>query len=641
MMRTRGLLYALLIGSCGGSATGPRGVTSSAQSSQASAQQLSPQITAEASCVQVAVIDSGADKGSLCATVALAKGMTIIDLTDTWTPTLFAPAAEGQVPSFRDRYLQLANERDEKDHPIEGEDALDELYGVVPALAIVRARLDDDQRHTCHAAIDPKPILALDKTLSQDNKQDVALADQARAFFATQLEREKTRRKLADTSALATDPLWKDKYERWQKLEAQHTALVAAEQHLRCEGWLIDKDTDGSFTWRTGNAIEMFQRRNFLLPTERLDPETRDAMQIPSRELDYRLALRVLRERVVEATGIIEDGTASTGPTPVLGRMLDPEAMRAARGHEDPMPNGAPDLVSPMTEAAAKQLGWTGPDEVRAFLAKHPAGGRVAVMLPPVPAYHAAHMELSAEIDRGDVFYDEQPPLFRRIVKHRPSMVLYVDDHGTKRPLVRWPTTIGGWADQRLADGSLVQRWKESDVGPRIWKDVIAGPTWLAPKTTPDRELVKNMWNGHWALKTEELGPGPHSAYGMVLIEHLQVFKLKDGTERLDDNGIGTHGSASVTSIVNGTSHGCHRLYNQLAVRLGDFLLRHRNHIVKGEQPEQYRRFVRHNDELFKAKIDTRGFAYELTPPVEVNVLKGNILSQRKVPPRALAPARP
>jgi len=639
MMRTRGLLYALLLGSCGGS-TGARGVTSSAQSSQASSQELRPQITAEGACVQVAVIDNGADRGQICSAIALAKGMTIIDLTDTWTPTLFAPT-DGQVPSFHDRYLQLANERDANNQPIEGEDALDELYGVVPALAIVKARLDDDQRHACHAAIDPKPILALDKTLSQDNKQDVALADQARVFFATQLDHEKTRRKLDDTSPLATDPQWKDRYAKWQKLAAQHDALVAAEEHLRCEGWLIDKDTDGSFTWRTGNAIEEFQRRNFLLPTERLDPETRDAMQIPSRELDFRLALRVLRERVVEATGIIEDGTASTGPQPVLGRMLDPEAMRSARGHEDPMENGAPDLVSPMTEAAAKQLGWTGPDEVRAFLAKHPAGARVAVMLPPVPAYHAAHMELSAQIDRGDVYYDEQPPPFRRIVKHRPSLVVYTEDHGTKRALVRWPTTIGGWADQRLADGSLVQRWKESDVGPRIWKDVIAGPTWLAPKSTPDRELVKNMWNGHWALKTEELGPGLHSAYGMVLIEHLQVFKLKDGSERLDDNGIGTHGSASVTSIVNGTSHGCHRLYNQLAVRLGDFLLRHRTHVVKGEQPEQYRRFVRHNDELFKAKIDTRGFAYELTPPVPVDVLPGNILSPRKVPPRALAAARP
>ena len=644
MMRSRAVLYALLIGGCGNAAN-PRGIASFSANSQASSQQLRSQIIADGSCIKVELIENGTDKGEVCASAAITRGLTIVDLGDTWTPTLFAPTIDGQLPSFHDRYLQLANERDQEDHPIEGEDALDELYGVVPALAIVRSRLADDQRHACHAAIDPAPILALDKTLSQDNKQDVALAEQSRVFFAAQLEKERVRRKLPDAaalaSALAADPAWKDRYARWQKLDAQHTALVAAEQHLRCEGWLIDKDTDGSFTWRTGNAIEMFQRRNFLLPTERLDPETRDAMQVPSKELDFRLALRILRERVVEATGIVEDGTASTGPQPVLGRMLDPEAMRAARGHEAPMENAAPDLVSATTEAAANQLGWTSPETVRAFLDKHPTGVRVAIALPAAPAYYAPHMELSAEIDRGDVFYDEQPPLFRRIVAHRPSLVLYVDDHGTKRALVRWPTTIGGWADQRMADGSLVQRWKESDVGPRVWRDIFAGPTWFAPKSTPDRELVKNLWNGHWALKNEEFGPGPHAAYGMVLIEHLQVIKLKDGSERLDDNGIGTHGSASVTSIVNGTSHGCHRLYNQLAVRLGDFLLRHRNHIVKGEQPEQYRRFVRHNDELFKAKIDTRGFAYELTPPIDVNVTKGNILSKRKVPPRESAPARP
>jgi hypothetical protein len=640
MMRGRAVLYALLIGGCGNSSN-PRGVAAFSASSQASSQQLRAQITADGSCVKVAVIDNGADKGELCASAAIARGLTIVDLSETWTPTLFAPTSDGQVPSFHDRYLQLANERDQADHPIEGEDALDELYGVVPALGIVRSRLADDTRHACHAAIDPAPILALDKTLSQDNKQDVAVAEQSRVFLAAQFEKERVRRKLPDATPLAADPVWKDRYARWQKLDAQHTALVTAEQHLRCEGWLIDKDTDGSFTWRTGNAIEMFQRRNFLLPTERLDPETRDAMQVPSKELDFRLALRILRERVVEATGIVEDGTASTGPQPVLGRMLDPEAMRSARGHEAPMENGAPDLVSAATEAAARQLGWTSPADVRTFLDKHPTGVRVAIALPQVPAYYAPHMELTAEIDRGDVFYDEQPPAFKRVVAHRPSIVLYVDDHGTKRPLVRWPTTIGGWADQRTPDGSLVQRWKESDVGPRVWRDIFAGPTWFAPKSTPDRELVKNMWNGHWALKNEEFGPGPHAAYGMVLIEHLQVIKLKDGTERLDDNGIGTHGSASVTSIVNGTSHGCHRLYNQLAVRLGDFLLRHRNHVVKGEQPEQYRRFVRHNDELFKAKIDTRGFAYELTPPINVNVTKGNILSKRKVPPRDSAPARP
>jgi hypothetical protein len=151
---------------------------------------------------------------------------------------------------------------------------------------------------------------------------------------------------------------------------------------------------------------------------------------------------------------------------------------------------------------------------------------------------------------------------------------------------------------------------------------------------------VRNLYNGRWALKTDLFGPGPRAAFGMMLLKHLQVVKLKDGTERLDDNGIGTHGSSSVTSIVSGTSHGCHRLYNQLAVRLGNFLLHHREHVVKGEEKVTYRRNVWHNG-AFKVEIDTRGFQYELTPPIAVNVKKGNILSKRKKPPRNSAPARP
>lgn len=564
-------------------------------------------------------MDAGREKGTLCASEAAARGLTIVDLTDTWTPTLFAPTGD-QVPSIRDKYLEIADEH------ANTEDSLAELYGVVPALSIVRSRLADDTRHACHAAIDPKPILGLERVYSQDDRETVA------AHNAWRETLDKQRAKLDN-----------DKLARLASLDAEHDGLTTAEQELRCEGWLIDKDVDGSFTWRTGNAIELFQRRNFLMPTERLDEDTRAALQLDSRELDFRLALRILRERVIDAAAIIEDGTASTGPTQILGRDLDPPAMRAARGHITPLPNGAPDLVGPSTEAAAKALGWTDPATTRAFLERHPAGLRVAVALPPPPAYYAPHMELSAEVDRGDIFYDETPPPFRRIVPHRPTLVLYVDDHGTRRALVRWPTTIGGWADQRLPDGTLVQRWKESDVGPRVWRDIFAGPTWLPPKSTPDKDLVKNLYNGHWALKSEILGPGPHAAYGMVLIEHLQRIKLKDGTERFDDNGIGTHGSASVTSIVNGTSHGCHRLYNQLAVRLGDFLLHHRNHEVRGEQilpkEDRFKRIVFHNDESFKAEVTSRGFLYELTPPVPVNVLKGHILSKRKVPPALSAPA--
>jgi len=246
------------------------------------------------------------------------------------------------------------------------------------------------------------------------------------------------------------------------------------------------------------------------------------------------------------------------------------------------------------------------------------------------------HMDLSAEIHRGDVWYDETP--IPRNIRTRPSMVLYVNDNGTKRPLVRWPSTIGGWSDVRTEGGFVLKRWKESDVGPRVWRNLFAAPTWLPPPTTPDKDLVINNYNGTWSLKKAIMGPGPHAAYGMVLLVHDNVVKNKNGTETYWDNGIGTHGSASVTSIVNGTSHGCHRLYNQLAVRLAVFLLAHRDHQVRGAIPVGYRRVVNYKG-THVAKVDTRGFLYEMTPPVPVNVLKGNIRSQRKIPPKNAAPA--
>jgi hypothetical protein len=630
---------SVVVGCAGSPTSGDRTVTIETKAStRASSQLVRPQITTQGECITAELFEEGVAKGEICVADAQARGLTIVDLTDTWTPTLFQPARDGQVPRFRERYLALAQERIEKTET--GIEALAELYGIVPAFAIVKARLGDDARHSCHAAIDAPKILLLDRTYSQDNANQVKASIYGHAWLGTQLEKERVKRKLDDVAALEADPTWHERYIRWKRLDELHEALLTAQAKLHCEGWLADKDVSGEFGWRMGDAVEHFQRRNFLMPTERLDEETRQAMQIDSRELDFRLALRVLRERVVESAGILEDGTAGSGPSPVLGRMLDPPAMRAARGHK-PLPNAAPDLVGAATEAAAKALGWTGPAEVRAFFDKLPAGARVAIALPALPAYYQPHMALSVEIDRGDVYYEDRPPSFKRMLPHRPTLVVYVDDAGTKRPLVRWPTTIGGWAEQRLPGGRIVQRWKESEVGPRIWQTLTAAPAWMPPRTTPDKDLVKNLYNGHWALKSDLLGPGPRSAYGMVLLEHLQVVKQKDGTERLDNNGIGTHGSASVTSIVNGTSHGCHRLYNQLAVRLGDFLLHHRDHVVKGEATVGYRRLVWHNNESFKAEIDSRGFQYELTPPIDVNVTKGTILSKRKIPPRASAPALP
>jgi lipoprotein-anchoring transpeptidase ErfK/SrfK len=637
-MRNWQLLTPILIGVAGCSNPSPHVTTKNSDlpQSRSSAQVkfVATERSTETTCPGAAMKVDGT---WVCPDEAKAQHLTIIDLGDAWTPKLLE--GEGDLrPVFHDQYLALAADRGPDGQPLDDQEELAELYGVVPSLSIVRARLNDDARHACNDAVESAAILALEKPYGQDHGDHIKMKQAARATYERMLEPERKKLNAATISDLANDPKVAATYAKWLPLHAMDAGLRAAQAHMVCEGFMDKQYADGSMTWRTGTAIELYQRRNFLMPSARLDPDTREAMQLDSREQDFRLALRILRERVADASGLIEDGTADGGPTPVLGRMLDPEPMRAARGGEAPLPNGAPDLISPAVESAAKQLGWTSPTEVKQFLARNPKGIRVALALPALPAYYSAHMDLSAEVDRGDVWYDDTP--IPRMIRHRPTITVSVNDNGVKRPLIRWPTTIGGWSDVSLPSGQVVQKWKESDVGPRVWRNVYAAPTWLPPAATPDRDLVKNTYGPKgWQVKTSIMGPGPHTAFGLVLMLHENEQQQPDGTMKYWDNGIGTHGSASVTSIVNGNSHGCHRLYNQLAVRLADFLLTHRNHEVKGQVPEYYRRQINYKGH-FLAKVDTRGFLYQMTPPVPVNVLKGNIKSARKSPPRNSAAAR-
>lgn len=577
----------------------------------------------------VSVITNGIEQAAVADEVVPA-GSTVVDLRDAWTPRLFAPAGDGSEPAFRATYLALAAERDGEGKPLPPRTALTELYGVVPSFAVVRERFAQLARHACHAGVDSRPIAKLTRPYGEEHAGLVKLQLAVRKKLGGILEAVRVQRQLLDYAPLATDRELGASYQRWKTADELYAGILAAQRHLVCEGYLADKDADGTYSWAMGNAVELYQRRQFLIPNARLDPETRAALATDSRELDFRLALRVLRERVIDATGLIEDGSAGTGPQAIAGRVLDPEAMHKPHGHDRPLPDAAPDLIGAATTAAMAQLGWRTPADAAAFLARHPGGMRVAIALPPVPAYHAAHMELVAEIDRGDVWYDEVPT--PRVAWRRPALVLFVKDGAKRRPLIRWPTTIGGWSEVRVG-GATVKRWKESDVGPRVWKDLYVAPTWLPPDATPDAELVTWLGKGRWDLKRSIMGPGPLSAFGMMLLPHLRPV-TSGGRTAYVDNGIGTHGSAVVTSLLNGTSHGCHRLYNQLAVRLGSFLLRHRDHAVKGQAPEHYRRVVRAGG-TFTAKIDTRGFLYELTPPVPVEVLPGTIRSERKVPPSA------
>ena len=66
--------------------------------------------------------------------------------------------------------------------------------------------------------------------------------------------------------------------------------------------------------------------------------DTRAVLLGDSREHDFRLLLRVLRERIVDATGLLEDGSAVGVQGQVQGRVLDspefqPLAVSADKAH--------------------------------------------------------------------------------------------------------------------------------------------------------------------------------------------------------------------------------------------------------------------------------------------------------------------
>ncbi len=143
-----------------------------------------------------------------------------------------------------------------------------------------------------------------------------------------------------------------------------------------------------------------------------------------------------------------------------------------------------------------------------------------------------------------------------------------------------------------------------------------------------------------WRINRDSFGPGFASAYGLVmLIHHVEVpARPAGGASRYVDRGIRTHGSASYPSILRGSSHGCHRLFNHLAVRLGGFLLAHRDHARRGPEFVRYERRFRTRGHAFVLRIASRGARTELTPPVAVRVLEGTVRGRVTSPPERLRP---
>jgi hypothetical protein len=146
----------------------------------------------------------------------------------------------------------------------------------------------------------------------------------------------------------------------------------------------------------------------------------------------------------------------------------------------------------------------------------------------------------------------------------------------------------------------------------------------------PTRKLLIKRGDT-WVPKTEIVGPGYRAGYGLVAIVHHQITGENErGEKQLMDLLIRTHGTPAYRSVKRGESAGCHRLHNYLALRLGGFLVKHRENVRDGLVHEDYVRKLEYQGQQVALESEAKGYRFKLTPPVPVTVLDGDVRGDAK-----------
>jgi len=126
-----------------------------------------PDVPPERRAIQVQFSDG--QERVVDADAARARGLTVIDLSDGWAPSVFddriGPQRTALSNPYRAIYTGLASDRTDGDgQPLSaGERNYLELYGIPPSLSVLRRRFLHDARPTCASAFDPDKLLAVDE----------------------------------------------------------------------------------------------------------------------------------------------------------------------------------------------------------------------------------------------------------------------------------------------------------------------------------------------------------------------------------------------------------------------------------------------------------------------------------------------
>ncbi|MBU0553337.1 chemotaxis protein CheB [Myxococcota bacterium] len=567
---------------------------------------------------------------------ARAAGYTLIDFSDAWSPYIFHTFSDAvdedgapQQNRYQSTYRCLADDHCDSDGvPLEeGEKNYLEVFGIPPSMSVIRARFVEDDAKTCYEGVDFELIAKMkgfeyrERTLRKREKAARALKKQ--------LDAEKKKAKVKSFEALiAKKPDLASVVDEYQDLTLQGRVLTQVEARMSCDGHLHKRyhHKSGKLDHGLRLAVRRFQRKHMIYEHTNLRKKTLRWLARPPVDLNFESFKRAFTERVIAATGILEDGT--TGEV----------KWKDKAGHE----HVVRDLVTEFTEAALASIQMDTPQKALAFFKRYDDAAfehlQIGVKLPALPEYYSKKMPLFIHVDRGDVWYDapwdENGKELNQPRRNLPKLMLYTRYLDQNIRLVRFKTTIGGWREELAPNGYTYFKYKGSDVGSRVIRKIIAGPTWVPPKTTPLKSLAKRRYvNGktQGVVNYDELGPGYLSAYGLV----AGYFVIPRDDERDHDRGIRAHGSSDYMSILSSRrfSHGCHRLMNHKAVRLYGFILSHHGGVsVEGEQMINHHRQFLYKDQVYEIRLPSRGFQFKLTPPLPVEVFEGKIKGTAQEP---------
>ncbi len=589
--------------------------------------------------------EHGKASGQIDAATATSRGYVVLDLGEAWVPYIFTDGVgdRGQplTNAYRKVYLELA--RGEFPDDYHGERARDdkylELYGIQPTFRLLRQRFEHTANLECARHLDLSPLADYHGLIVFDSND--AAFKFAGDFVYLHRVVEKLMHKQHVKTPEQLDPARlsdrdKDRLKRYFKVAPEYYAVDATQKRLKCEGFFKGKGrfVRGALDWNTRDALAEFERKHRVFSWGYLGKHTLEALREPPLEGERDTVLRVLGERAVHAASVLEDGSTSTDKD---GK---PRTFTGADGKQHPIPN----LVADLGQRVIEAFGLQTPESTLAWLqslGKLPAGEHqfVAIRGPELPEYYDGDMDLTLDYDRGDVWYDfpydDKGREIFQPVSRRPSVTVFAQYLGQKIPLARYGTTIGGWRSEQVGD-TLMWKYKESPVGPRVWSEIVASPVWLPPDTTPPKELLRRRRNRQpgdpkYEVNYYETGPSYASAYGLVAAYHRKYLEHADG--RIDlgqDEGIRTHGSVDYMSIMRRHSHGCHRLHNHIALRLMSFVLSHRPHHRLGQESIGFKKELQYEDETYEMELKQGGYVFQLDTPLKVEVLEGRIRGKVK-----------